>query len=379
MQIIKQILLLCALATAATGAWSQVQQARGKATVTYAGAAASADDKNKAANAARLKAIEFYYAEAGETESQNFDGARDTIAANLDRHILETTVLAEQDEPSKKQYTVTVKVSLNVASLRNALKSNSAVAQSAPQSRSALAFMFVSREVASTRTFDDRVFSQSVEKAAVEGNSAVSEKGVEGESVRKGQVSTNASTSQLVSAAAQRTVSKETGGSTTRRAGESTYRLIPSSNLSQVFTASFTRAGFKVNEASMVEPYTGGHFTVASVENDYKSGADLKPATLNSMVSGMRVAQIPFVALGTLDVGLSTDDPNTGLKRVAVTVNAKLLNISEAIPSTVASVGPVQYAATGPTAEEAQGNALRLAANNAARELTSQLNSIGIR
>jgi hypothetical protein len=84
--------------------------------------------------------------------------------------------------------------------------------------------------------------------------------------------------------ALQRSASIETGGSTTRRASESTFRLLPSANLTQVFTSNFTRAGFKVSEAAMVEPYTDGKFKVATVENDYKSGMDLKPATLASLV-----------------------------------------------------------------------------------------------
>jgi hypothetical protein len=44
-----------------------------------------------------------------------------------DRYILDTTVLAEEENKDKKQYTVAVRVALNVANLRNAVKSNSAV------------------------------------------------------------------------------------------------------------------------------------------------------------------------------------------------------------------------------------------------------------
>jgi hypothetical protein len=45
---------------------------------------------------------------------------------------------------------------------------------------------------------------------------------------------------------------------------------------------------------------------------------------------------------------------------VAVTVNAKLLDISQTIPDTLASVGPVQYAGVGPTEDEARNNASSL-------------------
>jgi hypothetical protein len=76
---------------------------------------------------------------------------------------------------------------------------------------------------------------------------------------------------------------------------------------------------------------------------------------------------------------MADKDPATGLMRVSVTVNGKILDISQTIPDTIASVGPVQYAGMGPTEDEARTNALRLAANNAAHELTSQITNIGVR
>ena len=379
MQIIKKFLVCSLAAFLASSALAQVQQAKGKATVTYQGREASADDKARATLAAQLKAVEFYYAEAGQSEAENFDAIREKIVANPDRYILDTTPLAEEEVKDKKQYTVTVRVALNVANLRNAVKSNSAVVKGGTAARSPLAFMFVSRQVDSTRSFDDRIYKREDQKANIKADVQVSEKGSEGESLGRGKISTNASTSSKVSGSMQHTASIETGGSTTRRASESTYRLLPSANLAQVFSSNFTRAGFKVSEAAMVEPYTDGQFKVAVVEEDYKSGMDLKPATLASLVRGMRVAQIPYVALGTLDVGMADTDPNTGLMRVAVSVNAKLLDISQTIPDTIASVGPVQFAGVGPTEEEARGNALKLAANNAARELTSQITNLGVR
>lgn len=379
MQVMKKLFLLLAAMVFATSALAQVQQARGKATVTYEGWSISRDDKARALSAAQLKAVEFYYADAGEAESENFDAIRQKILADPDRYILDSTILAEEENSDKKQYTVAVRVSLNVANLRNAVKANSAVAKGGAAGRSPLAFIFVSREVSTSREYDDRVYKRVDGKVDVKAQSNYSEKGVEGESIRGGQIGTNASTSAQMSGSMQRSVSVETGGSKTRRATDSTFRLIPSANLSQVFTSTFAKAGFKVNEAALIEPYTGGQFKVANVENDYQTGMDLKPATLASMVSGMRVAHMAYIALGTLDVGLADRDPNSGLMRVAVTVNAKLLDIGQTIPDTVASVGPVQYAGTGPTEAEARNNALRLAANNAARELTSQITNLNLR
>jgi len=368
-----RLFLMVMLAACAFSAGAQVQQARGKATVTYQGWSASADDKARATQAAELKAVEFYYAEAGESESENFDTVRDRILASPDRYILESTVLAEDENRDKKQYTVAVRVSLNVANLRNLVKANSAVAKAGVGEKSPLAFVFVSRQVASVKSFDDRVFKRMDESAKVSASGSTSRDGVEGESVRGGQIKTNASTASRMDMAANRSRTVETGGSTTKRASEATYRLIPSANLNQVFSSTFTRAGFSVKEAAFIEPLTGGRFKVADVEADYQSGNDLKSTTLQAIASGMRAAQVPYVALGTLDVGAADKDSATGLVRVSVTVNAKIYDVTQVIPDTKASVGPVQYVGVGPSEDEARGSALQLAAGNAARELTSQV------
>ncbi len=377
MQITRSLLAIVLACFAAT-AMAQVQQARGKASLAYQGRSATADDKARTTQAAQLKAIEFFYAEAGESESENFDAVREKILSNPDRFILETTVLGEEDAPEKRQYTVAVRVALNVANLRNLVKSNSAVAKAGAAEKSPLVFVFVSREVASTTTFDDRVYKRVDESVNVKASGSRSSKGSEGESIRGNQISTSESTSAKADFSANRTRSIETGGSTVKRASDATYRLYPSADLNAVFTGMFARAGFDVIEAAMAEPSTGGRFSVAQVEEDYKTGTDLKSATLQSIATGMRTAGVPYVALGTLDIGAPGKDPATGLVRVGVTVNAKLYNVARAIPSTQAAVGPVQYAGVGPDEASARGSALKLAANNAARELTSQLTAKGI-
>ena len=65
--------------------------------------------------------------------------------------------------------------------------------------------------------------------------------------------------------------------------------------------------------------------------------------------------------------------------RVSVTVNAKVWDVTKPIPRTRVAVGPVAYSGVGPTEAEAQGNALKLAANTAAQELSSRMTSMGIR
>ena len=394
MQIIR-LFFLVLLAITANASWAQVAQSKGKATITYSGFSIGAEDKLKAQQNAQLKAIEFYYAEEGQTEAQNFETIREKFLADPEKFILDSTILSEELKKDTKQYSVVLRVSLNVANLRNAVKSNSAAGKVAPAQKSILALLMIAREVDSVKTYDARevkrveVTENISANASANASANIEGQGnkntTQGEKIKKGTVKTDdglkvkAGVNSNANANLKANLTVETGGTSTQKSAESTWRLFPSSNLSQVFTANFTRSGFKVSEAALIEPYTGGLFSLASVENDYKSGQDLKPATLQSMIAGMRKAQIPYVALGTLDAGQATDSAETGLKRVSITVNAKILDITALIPDTIASVGPVIFAGEGPTEDEARTNALKLAATNASRELASQITSLQIR
>ncbi len=390
MQVIRTLIALM-LAMLLLPANAQIQQARGQYSISYKEALgvfdrkeAPAAVKQKARQEAGLKAVETYYAEAGQSESANFDAVRAKILENQDRYILDTTVLSETDDPKELRYTVAVRVSLNVANLRNAVQASSAIGKAAEGEKSAMSFVFVSRQVDSAKSYDDRVYKRQDKSAQVSGSSVSKERykesTSEGESVSKSRVSTSGSASremgQNMDVSVKTTVTSEIGGSTTRKATETTWRIMPSANLNQVFVSKFSEAGYDVIEAAMVESAV---FKIANIEADYKSGNDLQPQTLRAIAAGMKENQIPYIALGTLDVGLPDKDPQTGLMRVAVTVNAKVWDVTKPIPRTRLAVGPVAYAGVGPTEDEARGNALKAAASNAAQELSSRMTTMGLR
>ncbi|NCT82317.1 MAG: hypothetical protein GXC94_04185 [Comamonadaceae bacterium] len=394
MQIIKFFIVLL-LAAAGARAEAQIQQARGQYALNYKEMLGAFDKKEappkakqQAQQEAMLKAVEFYYAEAGQAEAANFDAIRSKILENQGRYILDSTVIAEDDNKKDFKYTVVVRVSLNVANLRNAVQANSAVGRASEGEKSMLSFVFVSRQVASEKSFDDRVYKRAEGSVQVQVNassqatSMQKEKTSEGESVRKAQVETFGSKSQQqddslsVDASKKVVATSEAGGSTTRKASESTWRLLPSANLNQVFVSAFSQGGYDVVEAALIETEK---FKVADVESDYKSGNDLQPKTLRAIAAGMKDNGVPYVALGTLDVGLAAKDPQTGLMRVDVTVNAKVWDVSKPIPRTKAAVGPVSYSGVGPNEDVARGNALKSAASSAAQELSSRMATMGLR
>jgi hypothetical protein len=355
MQIIRFIFLTFLLLVGSSQAMAQTATAKGQATVKYEtslfNSKVSPEVKAKAQQQAQLKAVEKYYAEAGESQSANLDIISAKIKADPDKYILETVTLSEEDRPDMKQYSITVRITLNVAQLRNAVKAGSTVAQTATGEKSKMTFIFVSRSTDTAKSFDNREY-QTVEV--------------------KGQV-------KGTRTAGEARASVETGGSTTRKATQKTWAVFPSNYLKSVFNGVFASGGYRVVDAAYLEPYSKGLLKIKDVENDFKAGNDLQPQTERNVAQGLQNAQIPYIAYGTLDVRLSDTDPATGLFRVSVAATGKLLNAKEAIPETVAEVGPIQVAGLGPTEEEAQTNALKNAADKVARELLSQMTNAGIK
>jgi hypothetical protein len=380
MQVIKWALFV-ALSFISTTTMAEVLSAKGKATVAYTERKASSAVKDKALFNAQMKAIETYYAEAGDAQAENLDAIRDQIKAEPDRFILETTVLQEDDNKDDRKYTVAIRVSLNGSNLRNALKKTSVAGSSkaATGEHSQLTFLFVSRQVDTQTTYDPRVTQRAIVSQKGSAESSLEDNGSQSESVKKGRVKTADSRKTKSNYASEDALTIETGGSTVTRSATSTWRVLPSQNLSQIFTQNFKTAGYRVVEAQYLEPLSQGKLKISSVENDYKSGNDLSSTTMQNVVAGLKNAQVRYVAMGTLDVGQVGFDDVTGLQRVSVTVNAKVMDVGSAIPESVAVAGPVQFSGVGPTEDEARTEALKLAAQNTARELTSQLNNAGIR
>jgi len=374
----KRHVLIATLLVWSSSVLGQTQYSTGGAALNYTGKVAPQAVKDQASQMAEAKAIEAYYAKAGQSDFTNFDSNRDKILGNLDRYVLEATVVNEQDRTDVKQYSVTIRVTLNMPALNSAIKESSAVANVAKSGKSKLTFLFVARQASALTTYDPHVFKRVDTSLKTNGSNSVAENGTEGEMVTKTQVSTNATKTSSGTSLANASAQVESGGSTVHKVAETSYRLFPISSLDAVFGNSFKLAGFRVIEASDVEPYSGGKLHVATVQEDYKTSLDLKSQTLVDVEAGLRNAQIPYLALGTLDVGFATPDPATGLIRVSVIVNAKIMDLTDTIPETVATIGPVQYNGLGPTDTEAQTNALKLAAHNASHDLISQLTNAGI-
>jgi len=133
------------------------------------------------------------------------------------------------------------------------------------------------------------------------------------------------------------------------------------------------------SHAEYVEGESRGLLSIERIRKDFSTGNDLAPATLRDTANGIRAANIPYIAVGTLDVGMRDRDPASGNTRVFVTVTGKVLDVTGRFPRTVSSVGPVQFSGTGPNETVARTNALQLAAEKAAQQMINELNVKAVR
>jgi hypothetical protein len=267
---------------------------------------------------------------------------QDKIEANLDKFILSHLPVNEQDQPSLRKYSVTVRLELNVAKLRNLLRASSTASQAPKTTQSKVVYVFVGREASSVRSFDARVFKR-VDASDTE---------------RKGN-------------AVQQS---EAGGSTTRRADAITYKLLPMANYTSSITSAFSQSGY-----SVVDPaHAIGDKDFKAMNKDFSSGNDIAPETMRSVSDTLRKAHVPLFVLATLDVGAPAQDGATGMQRVAVSVTGRVFDTSNYPPREVASVPVVQHSGIGPDNQSATTQALKGASTAAAREVISRLNAAGV-
>jgi hypothetical protein len=355
-------------------ALGQVVQVKGVGTISYSGEL-TPSERDRAYKTAQVAAVERYFAENGEAESQNFEAIQPTIESNLDKFILGTIVLNEQEQVNLRKYTIAVRVELNVAKLRNTLRASSAVSKSASGEKSQLVYVFVGREVSSVRSFDERVVKRVEVTGSQDASVKKSTRGTEGESIGATSISTNASKQTSEKASLNASAKMETGGSSTRKADDTTYRLLPMMSTKTSITSVFSQGGYVVSDPEFVLTDKD----LRAVNHDYSSGNDLAPSTVRAVVMSMKKSQVPYLVLATLDVGAPAMDAATGLQRVAVSVTGRVLDLTSNLPREVASVPTVQYFGVGPDNSTASTKALKEASVATAREVVSRLNAAGIR
>jgi hypothetical protein len=361
--------------------------AKGMASIQLSGKV-NAATKSEVLLAAKINALDRYISEANQAKAKNYELARDGIVLNIDSYVLSATVLSEtiDGKPFAKAkkakegtYQVVIRADLNANRLNNELKGQSAVANASGYDKSLLTFVFVARQQKSVKSYDDKVYKRSEAQGSQSSESVADRQSVESDRVSGNAVTLSDNVSESSSSKNNSVSTTTTGGSTTAKANIVEWDVAPASEVTSVMTGIFTSAGFEVVEAEYLEEESGGLVNVETIRNDYRTGDDLASQTLRDTAKGIRSVEIPYFALGTLDVGMRSTDPSSGLIRIFVTVSGKVLDVSGRFPKTVSAVGPIQIAGLGPDESVARVNGLKLAAEAVAKQLTDELNSKGVR
>lgn len=361
MPLMRKIILTAVLVFISVPVLAQSVSSRGMATTSY-GFRLDAEARREAINAAALNALEAYVAETGPAKVKLFDQRRTEFSSNISRYVLSSVILSEQEDKKAKTYTVVVRSQINSTLVQAQLDSGSATSNTSSAARSLLTFVFVARSQDSAQSFDDKAY------ARTDVSSTYGENTREGESFRGNSVSTSGNRTETGS------VAVTTGGSVTRKSDNLTWKVSNVGEINSVMTGAFSSAGYEVVEAEYVEGESRGLLNLANIRKDFGTGNDLSSQTLRNTADGIRAAGIPYLAYGTMDVGMRDRDPASGNVRVHVTVTGKVLDLTGRFPRTVTSIGPVQFAGLGPDESVARNNALREAAEQASQLMTNELN-----
>lgn len=373
----KKILLslIVVFGLAASLANAQVVSVKGSGTIGYS-SSLSSSDKEKAYQKAQLSAVETYFAERGQADYEAFESNRDRIVENLDDFITNTSILNEQDKPGINKYTVVVKVSLNETKLNVLMRKSSAVSKAPPGSKSKIVFIFIGREAASVRSFDERVVKRAEVSSTSNKSYTENKSGTEGENITEtngqiSRISTDSSKTKTSFGSGKDSVKVETGGSVTRKADDTKYRAFPLADQRSAITSVFSQAGYKVADYETVM----GDKEIKAIIRDYSSGNDLQPSTIRSIYQSLRTNGVPIFVIATLNLDAPVTDPSSGLQREAVRISARALDVNDG--TEIASVPPVSQFGLGVTNRDAIDVALKNGSLAAAKEVVSRLNAVG--
>jgi hypothetical protein len=364
MRLIHFLMITMLLITPVTNSLAGIAESKGMASIVYKGwGEPKSEESEDALRKAKISAVERFIADSGTAKAQNYERVKSEITENIDKYIIDYITLSEKKDKESKRYTIVIRATVNVSRLESTLQLNSAVANSAEEDRSYITFVFVAREQKSAKSYDAREYTRTDKTSSKEGKEyeSAGRSGVE----YGGEVSTSES--------------ETTGGSITRKSDTIEYDVSSADGANIAMSKVLTEAGFEVVEAEYLVEETGGLMNVDAFQRDYQYGDDISGDTRRNAIKGLRKVDVPYLAVGTLDVGMKDIDSATGLTRVFVTVTGKVVSLKKRFPKTVAAVGPVQYSGLGRDQTVARNNALMLAAESAGQTLTQQLNSKGIR
>ncbi|WP_317930295.1 hypothetical protein [Halioxenophilus sp. WMMB6] len=311
------------------------------------------EERSSAETQALQQLVEGWIATQQQSLSRNYYKVKSEIDNKITDYIIgQPTIIDETIDKSRKKYTVVLRAQINEPLLVrkiNEIPGNNKV------SDEYITFVFVAREQTG------KVIRTSKSASNTKGTTQAIKK-----SNDENAASINKSSTQSIS----------TETSTTQLNDEILWSVSTSNEIDVAMGDVFTDANLNVIDAALLIDETGGLFDPTNFVKDYEKGNDIYPRTKSEALQGLKGLQDPvqYFAIGTLDIDEELTDKLTGHIKIAVSVTGQILSVKQR-GSAVAKVGPVQYFGVGPTRTIAKNNALKLAAESAAKDLVAKINA----
>ena len=366
MKLIKlSVLLVFALAVVFGTGLAEARDYKGKAVVPYKPKAFSkkpSDEvKHKAIEKAKFNAWKNYTSGFNMARQKAYKKMEAEFLNHLDEYISEYTILADKVNKENKTYTVMVRVKINESAVETKLSFESAAGKLESGEGSLFSFIFVAREASEVKSYN----AKKTKITMTESKNMAEEK-------------SSMNNDTMVSGDSTKSMKKEqSGGSTVRKADKVSYRVSSNQNLDAAINEILSPAGFEIVEYNDVVSECGGA-ELEEIKDEFSADHEISRETRKSALRSARECEVSYFAIGTLDVGLQDTDAVSGLKRVYVSVNAKVWNIERRLPKRIASVNSDTFAGLGPNAQVARDNALKKAATKAAKIIVDQMNAKGL-
>ena len=330
-------------------------------------------DKNKhfeAIEKAKLSAWNKYTATLSSDRANAYYASEDKYLSELDQYITDYVILTTDCSKTDRNYTVSLRVTINEARLNNKLVSGSggSAAKQNLQGQGVVVLV-VPRKTTEALSFDDKVTKQAMVKKSLSADE---------------MISADEDSTSITESSTQRQ-SVTTGGSTSKKATKRTYTIGDLNDASAQINNVLAPLGMRTFGAARLEGMAS-RFGIDPFLNEVLDqfagkigdlGANISPQKQNEIIDliiDVGQGRLNYFLLGTVDSSVARIDPDTGVYKSDVLVNVQLYKIDDFFGAeSVASVGPEIKTAFGETDVLSEKAALKKAFSEATSSLILKL------
>ncbi len=290
---------------------------------------------------------------------------KEEIDNNLSDYIISSEVIENIIDQGTKTLKTVVKIKINSVALDAKLSTLSAAGQTASGENSGIVGIFITRELASRRVYDEKKVDIVATKEAASAS----------ESMGSGTDSIEKETFNK----------QESGGSTTQKSDKLVYKKASNTISPDVIADNMNDVlGDFMFEVTEYDEFSADYDAPERIqlENEFiennRLSREIKKAVSN-MMKTVREEEPEFKYLLTtiLDTDQAFVDPTSGNKKVVVNINARIQSFEKKRPKTVASF-TTQAFGMGPNEKSAATSALKNAVKVTAKTIVDKMNAKGL-